>query len=123
MLSNRQNTFNPSPAEPTDLLSPTDIINTMIDLRIQLYELERRIQDFQPAFSAACLSLNTDKIQLERAIVTRKLTPGQWTYSLDILQHEDLLKQLKRQFQLHHEPTSGREVSWAIRLVNSGKYG
>ncbi|MGH2415804.1 MAG: hypothetical protein ACRDEA_19365 [Microcystaceae cyanobacterium] len=110
---------NPQPTllTNTNVLSPTDIIEAMLDLRIQADQLSKRIQALQPAFSAACVSLNTDKIQLERAIVARKLTPGQWTYSLDILQHEDLLRQRKRQFQLHHEPTGGREVSWTIRLL------
>lgn len=107
-----------------ELPSPIEIINAMIELRIQLYELEQQIQALQPAFKAACLALNTDKIALERAIITRKLTPGQWVYSPDISEQEDLLKQLKRQFQQTHEPTqqtheptSGREVIWVIKLL------
>ncbi|MGL5925738.1 hypothetical protein [Chroococcidiopsis sp.] len=99
------------------LLAPVEIIDVMIDLRIQMSELEQQIQSLQPAFFAACLALNTDKIALERAIITRKLTPGQWTYSPDIGEQEALLKQLKRQFQQLHEPTSGRDVTWAIKLL------
>jgi len=99
------------------LPSPIEIINAMIELRIQLYELEQQIQALQPAFFAACLALNTEKIALKRAIITRKLTPGQWRYSPDISEQEDLLKQLKHQFQQTHEPTSGREVIWVIKLL------
>ena len=105
------------PANPTELLNPIEIIGAMIDLRIQLSELEQQIQSLQPAFLAACLTLNTDKITLERAIITRKLTPGQWTYSPNIGEQEALLKQLKREFQQLHEPTSGRDVTWTIKLL------
>lgn len=104
-------------ADSSELLNPIDIINTMLDLRIQMSELEQQIQSLQPAFFVACTSLNTDKITFERAIITRKLTPGQWTYSPDISEQEALLKQLKQQFQLFHEPTSGRDVIWAIKLL------
>jgi hypothetical protein len=101
----------------TDLLNPTEIINNMIDLRIQLAELEQQIQDLQPAFFAACMALKTEKIELERAIISRRLTPAQWTYSPDILEQQDILKQLKRQFQQKHEPTSGRDITWVIKLL------
>lgn len=106
-----------NPASPTKLFNPIEIIDAMIDLRIQLSELEQQITTLQPSFFAACLALNTDKIALERAVITRKLTPGQWTYSLDISEQEVLLKQIKRQFQQSHEPTSGRDVTWAIKLL------
>lgn len=108
---------NELPANPTELLNPVEIIDAMIDLRIQLSHLEQQIQSLQPSFKAACLALNTDKISLERAIITRKLTPGQWTYSPQIGEQEAWLKQLKREFQQLHEPTSGRDVTWAIRLL------
>jgi len=103
--------------DPANLLSPIEIINATIDLRIQLSKLERQIQAFQPAFFAACVALNTERITLERAVITRKLTPGRWTYSPDILQQENILKLLKRQFQQDHEPTSGRDIIWIIKLL------
>lgn len=106
-----------NPANPTELLNPIKIIDAMIDLRIQLSELEQQIQSLQPAFFAACHCLNTDKIALERAVISRKLTPGQWTYSPHIGEQESLLKQLKREFQQLHEPTSGRDVTWTIKLL------
>jgi hypothetical protein len=62
------------------LLAPVEIIDVMIDLRIQMSELEQQIQSLQPAFFAACLALNTDKIALERAIITRTL----YTWAVDI---------------------------------------
>lgn len=97
--------------------SPLDIIDEMIDLRIHVFEMEREIQALQPAFFAACLALNTDKIQHSRATITRKLTPAQWTYSAEILGQEALLKQLKHLFQQNYEPTSGRDVTWVIKLL------
>lgn len=117
MILDRNNTLNTNQVDSTDLLNPHQAINTMIELRIQLAELEQQIQSLQPAFFAACLTLNTDKIAFERAIITRRLTPGQWTYSSDILEQEALFKQLKQQFQKSHEPTGGREVIWAIKLL------
>ncbi|HEY9663912.1 MAG TPA: hypothetical protein V6C65_36140 [Allocoleopsis sp.] len=56
-----------------NLLDPIDVINTMIDLRAQLQELEQQVKALQPAFYAACVALNTEKIQLERAIISRRL--------------------------------------------------
>ena len=68
-------------------------------------------------FFAACMALNAEKITLERAVISRKLTPGKWTYSPDILEQQDLLKKLKRQFEQKHEPASGRDITWAIKLL------
>lgn len=112
-----EDTLNTPPTHSTDLLNPTDIVDAMIELRIQLREIEEQIQALQPAFFTACLALNTDKIALQRATISRRLTPGQWAYSANIVEQEDLLKQLKQQFQQTHEPISGREVTWAIKLL------
>jgi hypothetical protein len=60
------------------LIEPLDVIHAMIDLRAQVAELELQIQALQPTFGTACLALNTDKIALERAIISRRLTPGKW---------------------------------------------
>ncbi|MGI0488622.1 hypothetical protein ACN4EK_24695 [Pantanalinema rosaneae CENA516] len=100
-----------------NLLDPIEIINTMIDLRAQLAELEQQVQALQPAFYAACAVLNTDKIEVERAIISRRLSPGKWNYSNDIVEQEELLTRLKKQFQQAHEPISGREVIWAVKLL------
>jgi len=97
-----------SSSEPIEVFNPSEIVDRMIDLRCQLAELER--QDLQPAFFAACLALNTDTIALERAVISRRLTPGRWLYSPDIIAGEGLIKQLKREFQQTHEPSGGREV-------------
>ncbi|BAZ70859.1 hypothetical protein NIES4106_56560 (plasmid) [Fischerella sp. NIES-4106] len=116
MSKDLHNISNSNHTNSNKLLSPNEIINAMIDLRIQLAELEQQIQDLQPAFRAACMALKTEKIELERAIISRRLTPAQWTYSKDILQQQDLIKQLKHQFQLDHEPTGGRDITWMIRM-------
>jgi hypothetical protein len=100
-----------------NLLDPLDVINMMIDLRAQLAELEQQVQTLQPAFYAACVALNTDKMELERAIISRRLSPGKWNYSDDIVEQEELLSRLKKQFQQNHEPISGREVIWAVKLL------
>lgn len=112
-----KNLLNTNQPETTEVLDPSQIIDRMIELRLRLNELESQIQALQPAFFAACLALKTDKIALERAIISRRLTPGQWVYSPEIVTHEDRLKQLKKQFQQTHEPNSGREVIWAIKLL------
>jgi len=102
---------------PANLLDPLDIINTMIELRVQLAELEQQVQTLQPAFYAACAALELDKIATDRATISRKLTPGKWAYPAEIMQQEDLLKQLKSQFQQENAPMGGREVIWAIKLL------
>lgn len=101
----------------SDLIDPNEVINTMIDLRIQMAELELQAKLLQPAFFAACLALNTETINLERAAISRKLTPGLWDYSLDIIDQNNLLKELKLLFRQTHEPVGGREVTWAIKLL------
>jgi hypothetical protein len=117
----------PSTLQPTQatnlensvLLNPFDVIDRMIELRIQLQAVENQIASLQPAFFAACLLLNAEKIERTRAVITRRLTPGQWTYSINILEQESLLKQLKKQFHQDHEPTGGREVTWMMKLLLS----
>lgn len=101
----------------SDLLSSADVIETMIDLKIQLHQLEQKIQALHPAFSAACLLLNTEKITRQRAIISKRLTPGQWAYSADIVEQESLLKQLKQLFQQDHDPIKGRGLCWVIKLL------
>jgi hypothetical protein len=105
------------PATTIALLAPFEVIETMIELRIQVAQLEQQIQSLQPAFFDACAALNTEKIALERATISRRLTPRQWAYASDVLEQEALFKLLKQQFQKAHEPTGGREVTWAIKLL------
>ncbi len=112
-LQSTQTTHSEAPA----LLNPLDIIDRMIELRIQLQELENQLASLQPAFFAACLSLNAEKIERTGAVITRRLTPGQWTYAIDIVEQDGLLKQLKKQFHQEHEPSGGREVTWAMKLL------
>ncbi|WP_013334779.1 hypothetical protein [Gloeothece verrucosa] len=100
-----------------EIATPEQIINTMIDLRLAVYELEQQIETLRPDFFAACLALNTEKITLEKAIITKKLTPGVWNYSPEVKSTEALLKQLKRQFQEDHEPIRGRDITWIIKLL------
>jgi len=109
--------FDLSTATEIDLLNPLEVIETMIDLRIQVAQLEQQIKSLQPAFFAACAALNTEKITHDRALITRRLTPGQWAYAPDVLEQEALSRHLKQQFQQAHEPTVGREVIWAIKLL------
>jgi hypothetical protein len=110
-------TLSTSPAPTIDLIDPLEVIEAMIDLRIQCEQLETQIDALKPAFYAACATLNAERIERERALITRRLTPGQWAYSPDVLEQELLFKQLKQQFQKQHEPTGGREVIWAVKLL------
>jgi hypothetical protein len=86
-------------------------------LRIQLAQIEQQIQTLQPTFYAACALLETEKIALQRAVITRRLTPGQWDYSVEISEQEARFKQVKQAFQKTHEPVRGRDVYWMLRLL------
>ncbi len=99
------------------LLDPLEIIDAMLDLRAQLAELQQQIDALQPTFYAACAALQLEKIATERATISRRLTPGKWDYSDEIIEQEDLLKQLKFQFQKAHEPIGGKEVYWIIKFL------
>jgi len=101
----------------TDSLSPNDAINQMIALRLQRAEIDHQIETLKPTFFEACAALDISQLRHEQALVLRKLTPGQWDYPSPILEQEQQLKQLKQQFRETHEPTTGRELSWSIRLT------
>jgi hypothetical protein len=106
-------------SELSTVLTATDTIDEFVTLRLQLTELQKRVDALQPAFYAACASFGIDKIQAQQAWITRKLTPGKWEYSPSILSQEDALKKTKLQFQKDHEPIAGREVIWAVKLLLS----
>lgn len=101
----------------TDILSPNDVINQMVALRVQRAELDHQIDILRPIFFEACAALDISQLRHEHALISRKLTPGQWNYPNHILEHEQRLKQLKQQFRETHEPATGREISWSIRLT------
>ena len=95
-----------------------DIINQMVALRLQRAELNGQIETLQPAFLEACAALDISQLEHEQALIFRKLTRGQWDYPDHIQEQEQQLKQIKQQFRDTHEPTTGRELSWAIKLSN-----
>jgi hypothetical protein len=47
------------PSPLNEVLPPSTVIHTMIELKIQLYELEQQIKALQPLFYATCAALNT----------------------------------------------------------------
>jgi hypothetical protein len=116
-MPNLTASLNSSTTTAIALLDPLEVIETMIDLRIQVAQLEQQIKALQPTFFETCAALNTEKITHDRALITRRLTPGQWAYASNVLEQEALFKHLKQQFQQAHEPTGGREVIWAIKLL------
>jgi hypothetical protein len=65
-----------------DILNPSDIIEQMIDLRIRQADLEQQIQALRPAFFDACAQQTTDRLENERALIYRRLTPSKWNYDL-----------------------------------------
>lgn len=52
----------------TDSLTSADVINQMINLRIQLADLEHQINTLKPAFFAACAEQDNNQFELERAM-------------------------------------------------------
>lgn len=110
--------------------SPNDIIDQMIELRMQFVEIERQINALKPAFYAACAAQEAEGTEFRRdciskdgspyrAVIYRRLSAGQWEYPDTIVEQEQRLKHLKKQFQAVHEPTSGREITWTVRLTTS----
>ncbi|WP_346293236.1 hypothetical protein [Sphaerothrix gracilis] len=101
----------------TDSPVSDSVIDQMIDLRLQLAQLEHKIDTLMPPFFHACAAQELTQFRHKHGIICRRLTPGKWDYPSDILKQEKRLKLLKQQFQQTHEPTAGREVSWSIRLT------
>ena len=99
------------------LLTPHDIIEKMIDLRIQISQLQQQADALQKDFFAACFTLNQKTITLKQATIRRQLTRGKWDYPSNITEQELFIKSLKHQFQHDHEPIRGRDMTWVIRLL------
>lgn len=92
------------------------IIDQMIALHTQKKAIEQQIQELEPTFFEACDQQDNDKIDGERALVYRKITPGRWVYPNNIIKQQERLKQLKQEFQDTHEPNHGREISWVVKI-------
>ena len=97
--------------------NPSDVMDQMVGLRLQRAQIDQQIEKLKPAFHQACTALDVPQLRHKHALISRKLTPGQWQYSDAIQDKEKQLKRLKQQFQETHEPVSGREVRWAIKLA------
>jgi hypothetical protein len=97
-------------------LSSAKIIDQMIALHTQKKMLEQQIEELEPAFFEACNQQENDKIDGERALIYRKITPGRWVYPDNIIKQQERLKKLKQDFQNTHEPNHGREVSWVVKI-------
>lgn len=102
----------------TNAADHNEVINQMVALRLQRAELDNQIETLQPAFIEACATLDISQLEHEQALIFRKLTRGQWEYPEHIQEHEQQLKHIKQKFRDTHEPTTGREISWVIRLSN-----
>jgi hypothetical protein len=109
----------------TNVLNPSEVIDLMIDLRFQSAALKHKINTLKPAFFAAYTQYNTIQVKHDvrvsfaelHAAIFRKLTPGKWNYPHHILEQEQQLKNLKLEFQKTHEPISGRDITWSVRLL------
>lgn len=100
-----------------DTLTSPQIIDLMVELRLQFVELEDKINTLKPAFFNACAEYDSLSINHEKALISRQLTSGQWNYPDYILEQEKQLKRLKQDFRQKHEPISGRAVYWTIKLL------
>lgn len=107
----------------TKMLKLDEIIEQMIDLRIQQADLEVQIQALKPAFFDACAQQTADRLKNKRALIYCRLTPGQWNYPDHIVHQEQKLKQIKQDFRESHEPVAGREVAWTLKLLTPWDLG
>ena len=96
--------------------TPEQIIDLMIDLRIEQNRIDQAINELKSRFFEACKAQNTNQIFHNKAIIYKRLTPGKWTYSPEITALENELKSKRKEFQQFHEPSAGREEIWGVRL-------
>lgn len=59
----------------TDSLSPNDVIDQMISLRLQRAKIDHQIDTLKTTFFEACAALDISQLRHEQALVSRKLTP------------------------------------------------
>lgn len=100
----------------TPICQSHDVIEQMIQLKVQLAHLTTQINTLKPSFYHACHEQNIAQLQREDALIFRKLSPGRWHYPPHILEQEEKVERLKQDFRDTHEPYTGREVIWAIKL-------
>ncbi len=60
----------------TDSSVSDSVIDQMIDLRLQLAQLEHKIDTLMPAFVDACATQELTQFRHEHEIIWRRLTPG-----------------------------------------------
>jgi hypothetical protein len=96
---------------------PSNVIDQMVALRLQLAQLESQVEALKPAFFDACATQGAAQFQHEQAVIFRRLTPGKWDYPSNIIEQEEQIKQLKQQFQQTHEPVTGLEMTGSIKLT------
>ena len=101
----------------TEITSKNDIIDQMVALRLQQAKLNHQINTLKPQFFEACAAQEASRFEHKQAVISRRLTPGKWDYPNHVVEQEEELKKIKRQFQETHEPTAGREVIWSIKLA------
>ena len=101
----------------TAITKPDDIIEQMVTLRLQQAKLNHQINMLKPQCFEACATQEVSRFEYKQAIISRRLTPGKWDYPNHVVEQEEALRKLKRQFQETHEPTAGREIIWSIKLA------
>lgn len=100
----------------TEPFDANEIIQQMIQLHIQRKHIKEQIEALNPLFYEACETQNSDRFRLEQATIYRNVSPGSWTYPSYIVEVEERLAQLKKEFKETHEPSSGRNNGWKLRL-------
>ena len=78
---------------------PNDVIDQMVELRLQRAQLDQRIEALKPAFHQACTAL--DRLSVQTSKCTHFSQADAWAMSriLTLFKKEKQLKRLKRQFQ------------------------
>ena len=100
----------------TEPFDANEIIQQMIQLHIQRKHIHEQIEALNPLFYNACETQNSDRFRLAQATIFRNVSKGSWTYPSYIVEAEERYKQLKKDFEETHEPPSGRNNGWKLRL-------
>ena len=61
--------------------NPSDVIDQMVELRLQRAQIDQQIEALKPTFHQACAALDASQLRHENVLISRKLTPGRWQYS------------------------------------------
>lgn len=97
-----------------------EIVLKAVSIKAKIAALEAEYTEMKASLFKACdklvKGLESPRIDTDDAVLVRSSTRGTWKFSAAITKLDNEVKAMKKVYQLKHEPISGREPMWIIKL-------